>query len=77
MMLFKRKLLTINRKHLGGLLVLRFVSIGCVAFSMSGNENLDVVRREILLRRIGHKILLQAGDSLSRVLPIKQIAGNE
>jgi hypothetical protein len=48
-----------------------------VAFSMSGNENLDVVRREILLRRIGHKILLQAGDSLSRVLPIKQIAGNE
>ena len=32
---------------------------------------------KILLRRIGHEILLQSGDSTSRVLPVKKIAGNE
>jgi hypothetical protein len=32
---------------------------------------------EILLRRIGHEILLQSGDSVSRVLPVKKIAKNE
>ncbi|MET0299790.1 MAG: winged helix-turn-helix domain-containing protein, partial [Flavitalea sp.] len=34
-------------------------------------------RREVLLRRIGHEILLQSGDSTSRVLPVKKVAGNE
>ncbi|WP_246343476.1 winged helix-turn-helix domain-containing protein [Adhaeribacter radiodurans] len=36
-----------------------------------------MARREILLRRIGHEILLQSGDSTSRVLPVKKIAKNE
>jgi hypothetical protein len=44
---------------------------------MTGNDDFDFARREILLRRIGHEILLQSGDSTSRVLPIKKIAGNE
>ena len=30
-----------------------------------------------MLRRIGHEILLQSGDSTSRVLPVKKIAENE
>ena len=30
-----------------------------------------------MLRRIGHEILLKAGDSTSRVLPVKKIAANE
>jgi Transcriptional regulatory protein, C terminal len=76
-MLVKRNFLPIKRKHMGGLLILLFISIICVAFSMSGSDNFDFARREILLRRIGHEILLQSGDSTSRVLPVKKIAGNE
>ena len=77
MMLVKRSLLPVKRKHLGGLLLLTFISIICVAFSMTGNDDFDFARREILLRRIGHEILLQSGDSVSRVLPVKKIAENE
>jgi hypothetical protein len=44
---------------------------------MTGNDDFDFARREILLRRIGHEILLQSGDSTSRVLPVKKIAENE
>src|SRR5664279_4215768 len=54
-----------------------FISLICVAFSMAGNDNFDIARREVLLRRIGHEILLQSGDSVSRVLPVKKIAKNE
>jgi hypothetical protein len=63
-MLVRRNLLPVKRKHLGGLLLLTFISIICVAFSMTGNDDFDFARREILLRRIGHEILLQSGDSV-------------
>src|ERR1043165_5242679 len=66
-----------KRKHMGGLLLLLSISMICVAFSMSGNDDFDFARREVLLRRIGHEILLQSGDSTSRVLPVKKIAENE
>jgi len=66
-----------KRKHLGGLLILTFISIIGVAFSMTGDDDFDFARREILLRQIGHEILLQSGDSVSRVLPVKKIAKNE
>jgi Transcriptional regulatory protein, C terminal len=76
-MLVKRNFQPIKPKHMGGLLILLFISIICVAFSMTGNDDFDFARREILLRRIGHEILLQSGDSVSRVLPVKTIAKNE
>src|SRR5688572_14696738 len=76
-MLVKRNFLSIKRKHMGGLSILLFISIICVAFSMTGRDDYDFARREILLRRIGHEILLQSGDSVSRVLPVKKIAKNE
>jgi len=44
---------------------------------MAGSDDFDMARREVLLRRIGHEILLQSGDSVSRVLPVKKIAKNE
>ncbi|WP_233260755.1 winged helix-turn-helix domain-containing protein [Pedobacter sp. HMWF019] len=44
---------------------------------MAGNDDFDFAKKEVLLRRIGHEILLQSGDSTSRVLPIKKIAENE
>jgi hypothetical protein len=76
-MLVKGNFLSIKRKQMIGLLILLFISIICVAFSITGNNDFDFARREVLLRRIGHEILLQSGDSTSRVLPVKKIAGNE
>jgi len=72
-----RNLLSGKRKYVGGLLLLMFISIIGLAFSLAGSDDYDAARREILLRRIGHEILLQSGDSTSRVLPVKKIAGNE
>ncbi|MGG9972439.1 winged helix-turn-helix domain-containing protein [Ferruginibacter sp. SUN002] len=57
--------------------LLVLISLICVAFGMVGNDEFDIARREVLLRRIGHEILLQSGDSVSRVLPVKKIAENE
>lgn len=76
-MFVRRDILSGKRKYLYGLLLLMCVSLICVAFSMAGSDDFDIARREVLLRRIGHEILLQSGDSTSRVLPIKKIAENE
>ena len=72
-----QKLLSGKRKYLGGLLLLSFISVICAAFSIIDSDDFDIARREVLLRRIGHEILLQSGDSTSRVLPVKKIAENE
>jgi DNA-binding response OmpR family regulator len=64
-------------KYLLGFMLVLFVSVICAAFSMNGSEEFDFDRREVLLRRIGHELLLHSGDSTSRVLPIKKIAENE
>ena len=72
-----RNLLSGKHKYLYGLILLSFISVICVAFSITGSDDFDISRREILLRRIGHEILLQAGDSTSRVLPVKKISKNE
>jgi len=73
----RRNLLSGKRKYLYGLLLLMFISLICVALSMAGSDDFDIARREVLLRRIGHEILLQSGDSTSQVLPVKKIAENE
>lgn len=49
----------------------------CAAFGFTGNENFDYAKQQILLRNIGHEILLHAGDSTSRVLPVQKIAPHE
>lgn len=59
------------------LILLLFIAVICVAFSMTGSDDFAIARREVLLRRIGHELLLQSGDSRSRVLPVKKIAKNE
>ena len=76
-MSYSQKLLSGKRKYLCGLILLSFISVICAAFSFTGSDDFDMARREILLRRIGHEILLQSGDSTSRVLPVKKIAENE
>ncbi|MBS1933912.1 MAG: winged helix-turn-helix transcriptional regulator [Bacteroidetes bacterium] len=76
-MLLRKILLSGKRKYLYGLLLLAFVSLICVAFTIGGSDDYDIARQEILLRKIGHEILLQSGDSTSRILPVKKIAENE
>ncbi|MGE9311137.1 winged helix-turn-helix domain-containing protein [Niabella sp. CJ426] len=72
-----RNLLTGKRKYLFGLILVSFISVICLAFTMADSDNFDIARREVLLRRIGHEILLQSGDSVSRVLPVEKIGANE
>jgi len=72
-----RNLLFGKRKYLLGFILLLFISVTCVAFSMAGSDDFDVARREVLLRRIGDELLSQSGDHTSRVLPVKKIAENE
>ncbi|MBO9592874.1 MAG: winged helix-turn-helix transcriptional regulator [Niabella sp.] len=66
-----------KRKYLFGLILFLLTTVICVAISMTGNNDFDVARREVLLRRVGHELLLQSGDSVSRVLPVKKIGENE
>ncbi|MCC8424511.1 winged helix-turn-helix domain-containing protein [Mucilaginibacter sp. UR6-11] len=76
-MLASQNLLSGKGKYLFGLLLLLFTAVVCVAYSMGDNDDFAIARREVLLRRIGHEVLLQSGDSTSRVLPVKKIAKNE
>ena len=76
-MLDSRNLLSGKGKYLYGSILLLFISVICAAFSMTGSDDFDMARREVLLRRIAHELLLQSGDSTSRVLPVKKIAENE
>ncbi len=66
-----------KRKYLFGLILLLFIPIICLAFNTDDSTEFSVARREVLLRRIGHELLLESGDNTSRVLPIKKIAENE
>jgi len=72
-----RNLLSAKSKYLFGLVPLVFISVICLAFNMKKNDDFDISRREVLLRRIGHELLLQSGDSTSRVLPVEKINENE
>lgn len=66
-----------KRRYILPLLFLLTVTVICAAFGFTGNENFDLAKRQILLRNIGHELLLHAGDSVSRVLPVQEIAPHE
>lgn len=72
-----QNLISVKRKYLFALILFFFISVIGVTFSIADGNDFDIARREVILRRIGHDILLQSGDSISRVLPIKKIAENE
>jgi len=71
-----RNLLSGKRKYVFGLMLL-FTAVISVAFSMEGSDGFGISRREVLLRGIGHALLLQSGDSTSRVLPVEKVAEEE
>lgn len=66
-----------KRKYLFLLALLSFILVIFATFSMTDKDDFNIARREVLLRKIGHELLLQSGDSVSRVLPVKKIAENE
>ncbi|MBB5639002.1 hypothetical protein HDE68_004940 [Pedobacter cryoconitis] len=72
-----RNLLSGKGKYLFGFILLLSISAIYAAFSMNDSDDFATARREVLLRRIGHELLLQSGDSTSRVLPVKKIVKNE
>ncbi|HQS50686.1 MAG: transcriptional regulator [Sphingobacteriales bacterium 17-39-43] len=71
-----QNLISGKRKYLLALILL-FISVIGVAFGIREDDDFDIARREVLLRRIGHELLLQSGDSKSRVLPVNKIAADE
>lgn len=76
-MIDSKKLLYGKRKYMFTLILLLFISVICVAFNMGEDNDFNLSRREVLLRRIGHELLLQSDDSTSRVLPVEKISENE
>lgn len=66
-----------RREYLLGVILLSVIVVIYVAFNMTGRDDFDIARREVLLRRIGDELLTQSGDSKSRVLPVIKIAENE
>lgn len=72
-----KNLLSGKRKYLFGMTLLLFISVVCLAFSMNGSDDFYITKTEVLLRKIGHELLLQSADSTSRVLPVEKIAENE
>jgi LPXTG-motif cell wall-anchored protein len=76
-MYLSQNLLSGRRKYLFGSLLLALFFIICAAFSTEDKDDFDFAKREVLLRKIGHELLLQSGDRTSRVLPVKKISENE
>lgn len=74
---FSRNLFSGKRRYLVPLMALLFIATISMTFSSEESDDFNFAKREVLLRRIGHEILLQSGDSTSRVLPIKKITENE
>jgi hypothetical protein len=56
---------------------LMLIAVTCAAFSFTGNDDFNLAKQEILLRNIGHQVLLHSGDSTSRVMPVKKTGENE
>ena len=48
-----------------------------VGASQQNDAKFKEARKAIIMRQIGHEILLHSGDSTSRVLPVKQLSENE
>ena len=56
-----------------GLLVVFYA----VSASQLNDTNYNEAKEMIIMRKIGHEVLLHSGDSTSRVLPVRQVAANE
>jgi hypothetical protein len=64
-------------KYLPVLLIPAFALLTIYVSRGNSMSNFDDNREMIVLRKIGHEILLNTGDSHSRVLPVQKISGQE
>jgi len=53
-----------------------FISAGTLLVPDRSTDELSDTRTNLALRSIGHQLLLKGGDSVSRVLPVKQVNGS-
>lgn len=69
---------TSRLRYLTAAAAILFVALFCAfAVSEHSGEKFALAKQEMMLRKIGHQLLLKSGDSTSRVLPIVQIGDNE
>lgn len=61
-------------KHLLFLTVFFGVVFALLSLDLRRDNHYDLAQREVLMRQIGHRILLHTGDSTSRVLPVTKLA---
>ena len=66
--------LDVKPRYMLGLTFLLLITIICAALGFTRDDDFSMAKQQILLRNIGHEILLHSGDSTSRVLPVKEIA---
>lgn len=59
------------------LLTIAAFLIAVIGFNYFNNSRIEDPKNEILLRKIGHDVLLSANDKTSKVLPIQIISKNE
>jgi hypothetical protein len=71
------KKLNFISKYLLWFVIALLTTLTCVASNYLETGDFSLAKQEILLRKIGHEILLNSGDSTSRVLPIRKINNNE
>src|SRR5688572_18010774 len=64
-------------RYLSVLFIPAFAFLAIYASRENASDNFEANREMIVLRKIGHEILLNAGDSDSRVLPVHKISDNE
>src|SRR5215207_4677890 len=66
-----------NRLLVGSCITIVMLAIFFIASSFTKRSDRDVRAKQtnLIIRQIGHRLLLQAGDSTSRVLPVTQIKG--
>ena len=62
-----------NKIYISLLLLLAVGILSAISFMRQGETNFSEKHLIIVLRNIGHQLLLKAGDSTSSVLPIKKI----
>jgi hypothetical protein len=65
----------INRLAVGSSIAMVVLAIFFIASSFTKRSNRDLLAKQanLIVRQLGHRLLLQSGDSTSRVLPVTEI----
>ncbi len=61
---------------IGSSIIILVILVTAVAFISKKDEKIPEKHLEVVLRDLGHRLLLTAGDSTSRVLPVKKVNEN-